>query len=257
MDRFKDKVAIVTGAGGGIGRACAIRLASEGATIVAVDVSDEALAETVAHVEKTGVAAVPFRADVTRSAEVEAYVQTATEKCGGVDILINNAGIEGVVAPLDQYPEDMFDKVLGVNVMGVWFGMRHVADAMRKRGGGAIVNMASVAGLTGTPNMIAYGASKHAVIGMTKTAAFELASASIRVNAVCPGVIATRMMDSIAAGSAPQAPERYRDALNKRVPQGRYGEPEEVAGVVAFLASDDARYINGSAYTIDGGLQSA
>ena len=134
--------------------------------------------------------------------------------------------------------------------------MKHVVPAMKARGGGVIVNTSSGAGLRGTPNLLAYGASKHAVVGMTRTGGYELGPSNIRVNAICPGVIDTRMMNSIEAGAVPDNPKAYRDAINQQVPQGRYGTPDEVAALVAFLASDDASYINGSTHVIDGGLQS-
>ena len=253
MNRFEGQVVIVTGAAGGIGRAAALRFAAEGAAVVAVDLDDEGLAATVGAVESAGGRAHPFRADVTRSADVAAYVQAAVDRFGGVDVLFNNAGVEGVVAPLEDYPEDAFDKVMDVNVKGVWLGMRHVAGAMRARGGGAIINASSGAGLRGTPDLIAYGASKHAVIGMTKTAAIELAPAGIRVNAVCPGPVDTRMLDSIAAGKFPGDPDLFLKRSDERNPMGRRGKPTEVVALVTFLASDDASYINGGWHTVDGG----
>ena len=253
MNRFQGKIVIITGAAGDIGRAAAVRFASEGAAIVAVDLADEDLAETVAAVEAAGGKALPVRADVTSSADVAAYVQRAIDSFGGVDVLFNNAGIEGDVSPLEDYPEAMFDRVLDVNVKGVWLGMRHVAAAMRARGGGAIINSSSRAGFIGTPNLIAYGAAKHAVIGMTKTAGIELAPAGIRVNAVCPGPIDSRMMDAIAAGKDPEDPRRPLNLSAERNPMGRMGTPEEVVALVTFLASDDASYINGSSHSVDGG----
>lgn len=253
MSRFEGKTVIVTGAAGGIGRAAAVRFASEGAAIVAVDLEAGPLEETVAAVEAVGGQAHVVTADVTKSDQVKAYVAAAQETFGGVDVLFNNAGIEGVVTSLEDYPEDTFAAVMGVNVTGVWLGMKHVADAMRHRGGGAIVNTASIAGLGGTPGLIAYGASKHAVIGMTKTAALELAAAEIRVNAVCPSPIETRMMRSIEAGASPEDPEAFKKTATESMPLGRYGEPEEVAALVAFLASEEAAYITGGIYPIDGG----
>jgi 3alpha(or 20beta)-hydroxysteroid dehydrogenase len=254
MSRFRDKIVIVTGAAGDIGRAAAVRFASEGAAIVAVDLAEEDLAKTVATVEAAGGRALPVRADVTKSADVAAYVQRAIDTFGGVDVLFNNAGIEGDFSPLEDYPEAMFEKVLDVNVKGVWLGMRHVAGAMRASGGGSIINSSSRAGLFGTPNMIAYGAAKHAVIGMTKTAAIELAPAGIRVNAVCPGPIDGRMMEAIAVGRNPEDPGMFLNRRAERNPMGRVGKPEEVVALVTFLASDDASYINGSWHSVDGGL---
>lgn len=253
MDRFNEKVAIITGAAGGIGRATALRLAGEGASIAAVDLGGDALAETVAAVEEAGGRARAIAADVTSSDEVAGYVAETTDSFGRVDVLFNNAGIEGVVQPLEEYPEEVFDQVLAVNVKGVWLGMKHVADAMRQSGGGVIINTSSIAGLMGTPTLIAYGASKHAVVGMTKSAALELAPAGIRVNAVCPAPIETRMMRSIESLAMPDDPEAIKKTFSEGLPLGRYGEPEEVAALVAFLASDEATYITGGIYPIDGG----
>ena len=253
--RFEDKVAIITGAGGGIGRATAKRFASEGAALVVVDRDEQGLDTTASEVTALGAAVRPVVADVTNDDEVGSMIAGAESEFGGIDILFNNAGIEGTVSPLDSYPEDAFDQVMAVNVKGVWLGMKHVADAFRRRGGGVIVNTASIAGLRGTPGLIAYGASKHAVVGMTKTAAAELAPAGIRVNAVCPSPIETRMMRSIEAGASPDDPEALKKNLAKGIPLGRYGEPEEVAALVTFLASEDASYITGGIYPVDGGSQ--
>jgi NAD(P)-dependent dehydrogenase (short-subunit alcohol dehydrogenase family) len=252
-DRFTGKVVVITGAAGGIGQAAAVRFASEGAHVVAVDVDPSQLDATMDLVKEAGSDGLPVRADVTKSEDVERYVADAVAHFGGVDYLFNNAGIEGVVSPLIDYPEEMFRKVLDVNVVGVFLGMQFAGPAMRERGGGVIVNTASVAGLGGTPNLIAYGASKHAVIGMTKSAAIELAPDGTRVNAICPSPIETRMMRSIERGMNPDDPESVHEAAATGIPLGRYGEPEEVAALVAFLCSDDAAFISGGIYPIDGG----
>ena len=200
---------------------------------------------------------IGIKADVSKDTDVKNYVKETMATFGRIDTLFNNAGIEGSISSLEDYEEEIFDRVVQVNIKGVWLGMRYCADAMRKSGGGSIINTASAAGLMATPSLIAYGASKHAVIGMTKSASIELAPAGIRVNAVCPGVINTRMMRSIEEQTIPDNPEEYVKAVSEKTPLGRYGEPEEVAGLVAFLASDEATYITGSSYVIDGGLLNA
>src|SRR5262245_28468235 len=209
--RFEGKAILITGGGGGIGRATAVRLAGEGARIAAVDVSKAALADTVAAVARAGGQAIPLEADVTRDDEVARYVASAHAALGRVDGFFNNAGILGETQPITDYPEEMFDRVIAVNLKGVWLGLKHVGRLMKAQGAGAIVNTASIAGLTGTPNVVAYTASKHAVVGMTRTAAMEFARHGIRVNAICPGPIETPMtaelhsrLDPRAAGAARQ-----------------------------------------------------
>jgi NAD(P)-dependent dehydrogenase (short-subunit alcohol dehydrogenase family) len=252
--RFQDKVVVITGAAQGIGRSAAIRFASESARVVAVDLKGSDLPGCVTAIKKAGGQAIAVEADVTRKAEVENYVAKAQAEFGGIDCFFNNAGILGVNRPFLEYPEEIFDRVFAVNVKAVWMGIQLVAPAIIRRGGGAIVNTASVAGLKATPGMVAYTASKHAVVGMTRTSSIELVKQGVRVNAVCPGPIETPMGEQLDKGLDPQNPKAGHERSVARIPMARYGKPEEVAAVVAFLCSADASFCNGGLYTIDGGM---
>jgi NAD(P)-dependent dehydrogenase (short-subunit alcohol dehydrogenase family) len=250
---FKGKIALVTGAANGIGRATALAFSGAGAKLVLVDRDAAAGEATAGAIRQQGGDARFVAADVTRSADVQAYVKATLDAHGRIDCFYNNAGIEGTVAPTAEYDEAMFDAVIGVNVKGVFLGLRHVLPVMLRQKGGAVVNTASVAGLVATPGMPAYVASKHAVIGLTKTAAGEVARAGVRVNAVCPGPVDTRMIHSLESQLNPANPQAVADRYKNAIPSGRYTTPEEIANVVLFLCSDLAANVTGAQWVVDGG----
>ncbi len=251
---FSGKVAVVTGGGNGIGRAVVLGFARHGAKVLVVDRDGEAAA-TVAR--SAGTNAIAFAADVTKSADVQGYVKAALDAFGAIDCFHNNAGIEGKVAHTADYDEAVFDQVMAVNTKGVFLGLRHVLPVMIRQGRGAVVNTASVAGLVGTVGMPAYVASKHAVLGLTKVAAGEVGPQGIRVNAVCPGPIDTRMVRDLAAQVSPNNPESVAERYAAGIPLRRYGTAEEVANVVLFLCSDLAGNVTGAHYVVDGGRTAA
>jgi 3alpha(or 20beta)-hydroxysteroid dehydrogenase len=250
-DRFAGKVAVVTGAAAGFGLAVSLRLAAEGARVVLVDRAADPLAEAAAAIENS----LPVVADVSQEADVESYVQAAVGRYGQVDLFFNNAGIEGRLAPTTDLSVEDFDKVMAVNCRGVFLGLRAVLRVMKEQGSGAIVNTASMAGIRGSATFAPYVASKHAVIGLTRSAALEGAPFGIRVNAVAPGHIDTRMGRDLAAQINPADPESVYRQTAARVPLGkRYGTAQEVAGCVLWLLSDEASYVSGSTQLIDGAL---
>ncbi len=250
---FTGKIALVTGAGNGIGRASSVGFAKRGAKLVLVDRDADAGEATAGIIRQQGGEAIFVAADVTKSADVQGYVKAALDKYGAIDCFHNNAGIEGKVAPTAEYDEAMFDAVMGVNVKGVFLGLRHVLPVMLAQKRGAVVNTASVAGLVGSPGMPAYVASKHAVLGLTKVAGGEVARAGVRVNAVCPGPIDTRMIHSLEQMMSPADPTVAGQRYQNSIPIGRYGTAEEVANVVLFLCSDLAGNVTGAHYVVDGG----
>jgi len=251
--RFEGKVAIVTGGAGGIGRAVAARLVGEGARVTLVD-RDEAGLERAARELPSG-SVLTVTADVAVEAEVIGYVRRTVEAHGRLDLFFNNAGIEGRMGPMVETEVAEFDRVMAVNVRGVFLGLREVLRAMRDRGsGGAVVNTASIAGLRGSTRLAGYSASKHAVIGLTRSAALEGAAFGVRVNAVAPGFIDTRMLAAINAAGSPDDPEAAREALVARVPLRRLGTPEEVASLVCWLLSPEAAYVTGAVYLADAGV---
>jgi NAD(P)-dependent dehydrogenase (short-subunit alcohol dehydrogenase family) len=253
--RMDGKVAVVTGAAGVIGTATMRLLAERGARIVAVDRKQQGLKAAIRDLPAAA-EALAVTADVTSEDEVAEYVRAAVDKFGTIDAFYNNAGIEGDVAPITQYSLESFRRVLDVNVVGVFLGMKHVLPVMLKQDKGSIINTASIAGLIGSPHLAVYSASKHAVIGLTKSAAQECAKTGVRVNCVCPGLIDSRMLSAILDGRNPGTPVP-NERIVERIPARRLGLASEVASIVAFLASDDASYVSGSAYTVDGGRTTA
>ena len=250
---FDSQVAIVTGAAKGIGLAVVERLARDGADIVAIDLADAPLEDCRAAVEALGRRCVTSTGDVSQPDTWERAVAAATAAFGRIDILVNNAGISGAIRPIPDYPVETFDRVMAVNARSVFLGMKLVAPAMKERGAGAIVNISSISGLGGGRNIIAYTASKHAVIGMTKSAAMELADFGIRVNAVCPSPTATDMVFTLERKHGAEDLDAFRRGFVQGVPLGRYAEPHEIAAAVAFLASREASFMTGAAVPVDGG----
>jgi NAD(P)-dependent dehydrogenase (short-subunit alcohol dehydrogenase family) len=254
--RMDGKVAVVTGAAGVIGTATMRLLAERGARIVAVDRRQQDLQATIKDLPASA-QALAVTADVTSEDEVAEYVRAAVDRFGTIDAFYNNAGIEGDIAPITKYSLESFRRVLDVNVVGVFLGMKHVLPVMLKQNKGSIINTASIAGLIGSPDIAVYSASKHAVIGLTKSAAQECAKTAVRVNCVCPGLIDSRMLSAILDGRNPGNAPVPNARIVERIPARRLGLASEVASIVAFLASDEASYVSGSAYTVDGGRTAA
>ncbi len=250
--RLQDKVIIVTGAASGIGRASALCLAEEGASVVVADVSVQGGQETVKMITGTGAKAIFVKCDVSNASEVKAMVAKTVETYGRLNCAFNNAGIEGVNAPVADYPDEIWDKAIGVNLIGVYHCMKHEIRAMLNSGGGSIVNNSSILGAVGFPNASAYVSAKHGVLGLTKTAALEYATQGIRVNAVCPAFIETPMLER---GGITTNPELRKYVIDLH-PMKRMGKPEEIAESVIWLFSDAASFVTGTALFIDGGYVS-
>jgi len=253
MGKLENKVAVITGGSGAIGATTAGLFLQEGARVVIVDINEEALKKAVAELNSPNVSYIA--ADVTRAEDVQKYVQHTVSTFGKIDIFFNNAGIEGVVKPITEYPEEVFDKVISVNVKGVWLGMKYVIPEMND--GGSIINTSSVAGLVGFTSMSAYVTSKHAVIGLTRTVAHEVAPRGIRVNSVHPAPVDNRMMRSLEEGFAPGQGEEVKKGFEASIPMKKYATNEDIAKGVLFLASDDSRFITGMKLVIDGGMTMA
>lgn len=248
MKRLENKVALITGGAGSIGQTTAKLFLDEGAKVVLVDLDEKALKKIA---EELGPDAAYVPADVTKSEDVKKYAEEAVKKFGKIDVFFNNAGIEGSVAPITEFPEEVFDKVMAVNVKGVFLGCKYVLPQMKD--GASMIITSSVAGLGGSPDFVAYVTSKHATLGIMKTAALEAAARKIRVNSIHPSPVNNRMMRSIEEGYAPGKAQEMQKGFAAGIPLGRYAEPIEIAKLVLFLGSDDSQFITGAQYVIDGG----
>ncbi|NHZ35467.1 MULTISPECIES: SDR family oxidoreductase [Massilia] len=246
---FEGKVVLVTGAAGGIGRAAAVAFGRAGACVVVADTSVDGGHATAAMIVEHGGKALFVQCNVTRASEVEALIDKTVAYYGKLDCAFNNAGIEEEHLPLADADEALFDRIMNVNVKGTWLCMKYEIRQMLKQGGGTIVNTASVAGLVGAPTQSIYAASKHAVVGMTKTAAAEYAREGIRINSVCPGVVNTPMM-----GRALEREPLREKKLRNVHPMGRFAEPVEIANAAMWLCSEQSSFVTGHQLAVDGGL---
>lgn len=244
---FTNKVVIVTGGASGIGRAAALAFAKRGAKVAVADWTENQ--ETVQLITASGGEAIFIKCDVSKTADVKAMVEKTVATFGRLDYAFNNAGIEGASALTKDCSEENWDKTIDVNLKGIWLCMKYEIPEILKQGKGAIVNCSSVAGLVGFQGLPAYVASKHGVVGLTKTAALECAQLGIRVNAVCPGVIQTPMIDRLTGTN-----KEAIDQFTKLEPVGRFGQPEEIANAVIWLCSDKASFVTGHAMAVDGGF---
>jgi NAD(P)-dependent dehydrogenase (short-subunit alcohol dehydrogenase family) len=250
MKKLENKNVVITGGAGSIGITTAKLFLSHGAKVLLVDLVEKTLQDAVAKLADKNVSFCI--ADVTKSTDVKRYVEEAQKLFGKVDVFFNNAGIEGVVKPVIDYPEEIFDKVIAVNVKGVWLGNKFMSPIIKE--GGSIIMSSSVAGLGGTPNVSAYVISKHAVIGIMRNLTLELSPRKIRVNTINPSPVDNRMMRSLEEGFAPAHGAEAKKGFEQTIPLGRYAMPEEIAKLVLFLGSDDSQFITGTTQVIDGGM---
>ena len=250
MERLKDKVAIITGGAGGIGMATAKLFLNEGAKVVLVDLSKEVLERASTELDHENLSYCI--ADVSKARDVEKFVTQTLEVHGKINVFFANAGIEGTSKPIAEYPDRIFDKVIAVNLKGVWLGCKYVIPKMKN--GSSVMITSSVAGLKGFAGLGAYVASKHGVIGVMRTAALEFADREIRVNTIHPGPVNNDMMRRIEKDISPEGPQEVQKSFEATVPFGRYVESKEIADMALFLASDDSKFITGCTHVVDGGM---
>ena len=254
MDKLEGKVAIITGGAGGIGKAAANVFISEGAEVIIMDLDEDSLIKTCEEIGSNRISY--FAGDVTKPDDNNSVVELAKERYGGLDIFIANAGVAGDITTIEEYDEDQFDHVMAVNAKGPFLGLQSAIPAMKLRGGGSFIITSSTAGVMGTPSIAPYGMSKHAVIGLMKSAAKECASMNIRVNTVNPGPVETNMMRFLEEEMTSEDKKDVKGDIESSIPLGHYAQPEEIAKLMLFLASEDSSFITGSVYMADGGSSS-
>ena len=254
MDRLEGKVAIITGGAGGIGKAASNVFISEGAEVIIMDLDEDSLIKTCEEIGSNRISY--FAGDVTKPDDNNSVVELAKERYGGLDIFLANAGVAGDITTIEEYDEDQFDHVMAVNAKGPFLGLQSAIPAMKLRGGGSFIITSSTAGVMGTPSIAPYGMSKHAVIGLMKSAAKECASMNIRVNTVNPAPVETDMMRLLEEGMTSEDKKDVKGDIESSIPLGRYAQPEEIAKLMLFLASEDSSFITGSVYMADGGSSS-
>ncbi|MGX8791815.1 SDR family NAD(P)-dependent oxidoreductase [Oceanobacillus sp. M60] len=253
MGKLNGKVALITGGSGGIGKETATTFLKEGAKVVLVDLFEESLNKVKEELESFG-QVITVGADVSKEEDVKNYVQKTVEQFGQIDIFFSNAGITGKKTSLIEQTAENFDKVLAVNTRGVFLGLKYVLPIMIKQESGSVINTSSVDGLRGSPEMAPYAASKHAVVGLTKTAALEVSDNNIRINSIHPSPVNTEMMRSLEADTNPDDPESVKTTYSQAIPLKRYADSNDIVSLVLFLASDESKFITGSQYRVDGGM---